>query len=289
MSSSPIPQTSRSSVSTKIFLIVAIFSLPIGVLAYLLAANYTPQIEVAQLELSGNALQKPLMKALSGLLRSKNVLQGCDAANCASDLAAQANLINASLAAADSINTQYAADLKTSLDDLAKKDQKQAALSSLEAEWKVTAAAAAKITTPSERAELAANYDQLAGHIKQLVNYFGNTSNLILDPDLDSYYLVDVTLLAMLDAATQIDTVAATANKIASGAGSAVEQAALANESALLQQTLDRVGASNRTTFDSDAANHGVSPTLLPNLRPALQQYQTAITAYLGTLKTAWR
>ncbi len=278
--------TSRSSVSTKIFLIVAIFSLPIGVLAYLLAANYTPQIASAQLELSGNSLQKPLMKVLYGLTSSKNIVQGCASGICGVDLTKQTSLVASSLDAASGVNAQLAGDLNTTLDGLAKKDHKDLALENLQAEWKTLAAASANISTPAQRAELTVGYDQMAGRVKQLISYVGDSSSLILDPDLDSYYLVDVTLLAMPEAITNIANTAAIGSKIVSGSSTAVDQAALANESVLLQGSLDRVAASNRTTFDADAANHGVSPTLQPKLTGALQEYRNAVTSYLATLKT---
>jgi hypothetical protein len=108
---------------------------------------------------------------------------------------------------------------------------------------------------------------------------------LILDPDLDSYYLVDVTLLAMPEAVSHIANTASIGQKIASGAGSAVDQAVLANESSLLEESLNRIAASNATTFDADAANHGVSPTLQPNLGAALQTYKSVVTSYLALLK----
>jgi aerobic-type carbon monoxide dehydrogenase small subunit (CoxS/CutS family) len=267
-------------------LIVAIFSLPIGVLAYLLAANYTPQIASAQLELSGNSLQKPLMKVLYGLTSSKNIVQGCASGSCGVDLTKQTSLVASSLDAASGVNAQLAGDLNTTLDGLAKKDHKDLALENLQAEWKTLAAASANISTPTQRAELTVGYDQMAGRVKQLISYVGDSSSLILDPDLDSYYLVDVTLLAMPEAITNIANTAAIGSKIVSGSSTAVDQAALANESVLLQGSLDRVAASNRTTFDADAANHGVSPTLQPKLTGALQEYRNAVTSYLATLKT---
>ena len=278
--------TNRSSVSTKIFLIVAIFSLPIGVLAYLLAANYTPQIATAQLELSGNSLQKPLMRALYGFASSKNILEGCNAGSCATDLANQGSVISASLDAAAAVNTEVADDLNTSPDGLAKKNHQDLAIAHLQSEWKALTANASKLSTPGDREELANGYDHMAGQVKQLVSYFGDTSNLILDPDLDSYYLVDVTLLAMPEAVTHIANTAAIAHKLVSGAGSAVEQAALANESALLQESLNRIAASNATSFDADEANHGISPTLRWKLTAGLKTYNASIQSYLTTLKT---
>jgi hypothetical protein len=280
-------ESSRSSVSTKIFLIVAIFSLPIGVLAYLLAANYTPQIASAQLELTGNTLQKPLMKALYGLASSKNALQGCEAATCIANLSTQTAVVSSSLDAASAVNNQVAADLNTSTDALAKKNHKDLAFDNLQSEWKVLAAASAKVATPADREELANGYDHLSAQIKQLVSYAGDTSGLILDPDLDSYYLVDVTLLAMPETVAQISNTAAIGNRLIAGSpNAAVDQAALTNESALLEGSINRMAASNSTTFDADAANHGVSPTLQPKLTPALQSYKAAAASYVNTLRS---
>ncbi len=283
---SPAPSTGRSSVSTKIFLIVAIFSLPIGVLAYLLAANYTPQIASAQLELTGNSLQKPLMRVLYGLAASKNVLQGCETGNCATELRTLGDLVNSNLETASALNVQVAADLNTSVDSLAKRNHKDLAFENLDVEWRTLTASAPKLSTPAERAELTAGYDRLFNQVKQLVSYTGDSSSLILDPDLDSYYLVDVTLLAMPEAISQIANSAVIGNKVVTGTGSAVDQAMLSNESALLEESLNRIAASNSTTFDADAANHGVSPTLQPKLGAALQTYRSALTNYLSTLKS---
>jgi len=281
-----VDTTNRSSVSTKIFLIVAIFSLPIGVLAYLLAANYTPQIAVAQSEISGNSLQKPLMKVLYGLASSKNILQGCGNGNCATELRTQATLVSTGLDAASAANVQVATDLNTTNDGLAKKNHKDLAFDNLLAEWKPLSDASTKVSTPEDRAELANGYDRLSSQVKQLVSYVGDSSTLILDPDLDSYYLVDVTLLAMPETVTQIANTASIGNRLVTGTGNAaVDQAALANESTLLEGSLNRMAASNSTTFDADAANHGVSPTLQPKLNGALQTYKSAVTSYLAVLK----
>jgi len=283
---SPSVDTNRSSVSTKIFLIVAIFSLPIGVLAYLLAANYTPQIASAQLELAGNSLQKPLMRMLYGLSSSKNILEGCDSGNCATELSTPATVVSSNLETASALNVQVGSDLNTSNEGLAKKNRKDLSFDSLQSDWKALQANSSKVSTPAERAELIAGYDRLATKVKQLVSYTGDSSSLILDPDLDSYYLVDVTLLAMPETVSHVANTAAIGNRIVTGAGSAVDQAMLSNESGLLEASINRIAASNGTTFDADAANHGLSPTLQPKLSAALQTYRAAVTNYLSTLKS---
>lgn len=275
----------RSSVSTKIFLIVAIFSLPIGVLAYLLAANYTPQIAAAQSEMNGDALQRPLMKALYGLTSAQNILQACDGGTCGAELTRQATLIRSGFEAAAGANTQVSEDLKTTPDELAKKNHKDLALDSLQSQWKGLASQSGNVSTAADRQELALGYERMANLVKQLISYAGDTSNLILDPDLDSYYMVDVTLLAMPQMINHISNTASSGHKLASGIGSAADQATLTYESALLAASLKRMAASNTMTFDADAASHGVSPTLQPKISAALGSYGTAIASYLSALK----
>jgi hypothetical protein len=288
MTESPNPgSSSRSSVSTKIFLIVAIFSLPIGVLAYLLAANYTPQIDTARLELAGNATQKPLMKALWGLNSAVNALRSCEGSACGGQMASHLASVNASFAEAQSQIDLHSADLKVSSEDLTKKSHSELAFNSLRASWSALASASTETSAPEQRAQLVSRYEKLSGEINQLVGYIGDTSNLILDPDLDSYYLVDVTLLTIPETVSHLANAASLGQKIVSGAGTPVEQAQLATESSVIQKSLERIRASNNTSFDSDAANHGVSASLQPKLTAAFQQYQSALVSYLASLRLA--
>src|SRR5205823_13685976 len=47
----------------------------------------------------------------------------------------------------------------------------------------------------------------LVSDIRTLITHAGDNSNLILDPDLDSYYLMDVTLLALPQTQDRLATV----------------------------------------------------------------------------------
>ena len=48
-----------------------------------------------------------------------------------------------------------------------------------------------------DRAELAEKHLVLVNDVRTMITHAGDMSNLILDPDLDSYYLMDATLLAL--------------------------------------------------------------------------------------------
>jgi methyl-accepting chemotaxis protein len=274
----------RASVSTKILLVIAMFSLPIGVLAYLLAANYTPQIETARLEIGGNAFQKLLMAALQELIETKSLVEGC-AAGCSSGLAAATDSLNGTFDTISREGGLRAGGLKTTDSDLATKALGHLSPDNLRAEWKSLAADSKLAAGAEQRVAIAGRYNELMGEIKGLVRYVGDTSTLILDPELDSHYLVDVTLLAMPETMIRIADTFGVANRLPAGGQADVDRAALANESNLLTQNITRIAASNQTTFDADAASHGVSPTLQSKLRPALQKYQRAMAVYLGTLR----
>lgn len=43
------------------------------------------------------------------------------------------------------------------------------------------------------------SYDNIIIHIRTMITHIGDMSNLILDPDLNTYYLMDVSLLAIPD------------------------------------------------------------------------------------------
>ena len=274
----------RASVSSKIFLLVATFSLPIGVLAYLLAANYTPQINTAKLEIRGNRLQRPLMQALRGVLRSQNIIGSCLPADCAAGLKPHRAPVDASLADAVGAAQDSLSELSLDNSSLAKAGRQNLNPVAIQEDWRSVSAAAEGNLTADDQIKLAARYGKVAGQIAQLIGYVGNSSNLILDPDLDSYYLVDVTLLTMPDTLNRIATATSLGNRVLGGA-SAVERAALANEVSLLRKAMERMAASNRVTLDSDAANHGVSPSLEPALQPALQRYSAAMESALATLQ----
>jgi hypothetical protein len=51
--------------------------------------------------------------------------------------------------------------------------------------------------TQKINATLDGKFNHLVADVRTMVTHMGDTSNLILDPDLDSYYLMDVTLLAL--------------------------------------------------------------------------------------------
>ena len=101
-----------------------------------------------------------------------------------------------------------------------------------------------------------------------MITHMGDTSNLILDHDLDSYYLMDVTLLALpqtqdrLAQATQYGY-----EVLRRGGPTEAEKVRLAVYAAMLQEAdVDRVAGSSRTSMNEDAGFNATSPSLQSRL-----------------------
>lgn len=132
-------------------------------------------------------------------------------------------------------------------------------------------------------------YDHLASDLRMMITHAGDTSNLILDPDLDSYYLMDVTLLALPQTQDRLARVAKYGYDIlVRGNPTDEERVQLAVHAALLQEAdLDRIIASTETSLNEDANFYDVSPTLGRNLKPALTKYQDATKKFIELTRHA--
>jgi methyl-accepting chemotaxis protein len=119
----------------------------------------------------------------------------------------------------------------------------------------------------------------------------GDTSNLILDPDLDSYYVMDVTLLALPQTHERTASLLVWLQQAGTrGHLNAEERRHLAVTAAFLREAdRDRIVADAETAINEDANFYGESPSLKRQLRPAVARYATATTAFADALDAAAR
>jgi hypothetical protein len=111
--------------------------------------------------------------------------------------------------------------------------------------------------------------DTLAADLRELIVHVGDLSNLILDSDLDSYYLMDVSLLATPDVLVRINAERA---RILRTEDSQDEDAG-ASLFAALYGDIDsaRIETSSRNALTEDPNFYGVSETLAHDLDRALE------------------
>jgi methyl-accepting chemotaxis protein len=108
-----------------------------------------------------------------------------------------------------------------------------------------------------------------------LNNYVGDISNLILDPDLDSYYLMDVALLAMPQLTKRVNdfrnyikfTIADSTLTFEGRIYLSVFQ------SGFRDGDIARVNGSIQTALEQDASFYGVCPNLAKNINSILPEF----------------
>lgn len=274
------------SISRKILLIALSFALPIAVLVYLTVININANITFAQWELKGDEYERPLIDLLYWLQNSQIALHAAGVKPAAQN-SRQIDAIFARLRATD---LRLGADLQFTPEGLAKRHRQHENVAAVRREWSDLAGELAKGSElPSELQSnpnfdpqpdpaLDTRFDHLVSDVRTMITHMGDTSNLILDPDLDSYYLMDVTLLALPQ--TQDRLARATLygyDLLRRGGPTAQEKIQLAVYAAMLREAdVDRVAGSSRTSVNEDSGFYGTSPTLQDRLPPALLKYEQA-------------
>ncbi|MCI4625157.1 MAG: methyl-accepting chemotaxis protein [Candidatus Magnetoovum sp. WYHC-5] len=150
----------------KLSAICLLFVVPILILLYLLVSEKNIAIKFTQKELIGTNYLRPLNELIGGLSTLRLSLADKGNAGKTTAMVAQIDLILGEL---EQIERKYGKELKTSVQFQEFNGKWQ--------EWK------------SQKVQ--ENIVGLIANIMELIGIVGDNSNLILDPDLDTYYLMD--------------------------------------------------------------------------------------------------
>ena len=171
----------------KFSLISCFFILPISLLMYLLLSEIQSRSDFAEKEISGNTYLRPLRELREDILQIRILANDCS------------NSYNNS-----KIINRLASKIDNKFNDVEKLDKELAAILYTANQFQLTKESWQDL----QKTHLPENcnsilqykkYDSLLKNIYDLKSHIGDTSNLILDPDLDSYYLMDATLLKLPD------------------------------------------------------------------------------------------
>ncbi|MGE4298691.1 MAG: methyl-accepting chemotaxis protein [Desulfovibrionaceae bacterium] len=262
---------SQLRISTKLVISSLTFALPIAVLLFFVIQGISYDIRFSTLEAYGNEYQRPLERLLEYLPQYlQHTLAGQD-----SEAAAKAAKIDEAFTALAQVNDRIGIDLQFTDDGLGKRNRGQLKPSLVKDRWQN----ARRAPTPEKIGALIAD-------VREMIAHCGDTSNLILDPDLDSYYMMDITLLALPQ------TQARLADIMVFGA-QALAKPALGNDdrlqfyvyASLVQESdMSRIEASTKTSLNEDDNFYGHSPSLQTKVPPALQAYLDTNKAFIAML-----
>src|SRR5688572_314302 len=178
-------------ISQKFMLVAVAVSIPIAVLSYFFVADKNTDIEITRAELDGTAYLRPLREL-------------------AVDLAAHRDLRNAIIAGDASFKPELekrAAEIEEDFKAIAAQQAKSdlAApedLASVRKDWEAIKSAPADITLEASFVQ----HSRFISKVLQFMALIGNESNLILDAQIDSHYLIDSIIFRIPKLSTEIST-----------------------------------------------------------------------------------
>ena len=242
----------KISISKRLVLSSAAFIALILAIAFFFVKSVQSNIIFAQQELRGDAYQRPLTNILSYLSQLEH-----DQSSSAKVIASVDTLFKG-LAAVDA---EHGEALQFTLEGLASRGRDKWNVRDVTAKWKKVRDDVAAGAVSLERLR------DLKADIRGMIVHMGDTSNLILDPDLDSYYLMDVTLLALPQAIDRLGVIGADLARLAS-AGALNEDGRVEVrrlQSMMNEADVARIVADFDTVYKEDANFYGFSPTLKSN------------------------
>jgi len=266
----------------RILLVGMIGALPLFVVSLLLIdVAYDGAIDFGIQERRGNAFQRPLEELVELVLRYEMAAGQAQVADTENrELAEVQRQIDETLR---TVQMEYEGDLGRALQfsdaALHATNRDNARLSVLKRCWSelkrapLEAAASGEIAKP------------LLDSVRAMINNAGDRSNLILDDDLDSFYVMDITLGALPQMQQRLGEIGVwVGNWLRRGqvSGNATRIAVMA---ALLRGDLERITRDAHTALGEDARFNGTSLSLQHNLPPAVARDQAAEQKLLALLE----
>lgn len=217
-------------------------------------------------ELEGTLYLRPLQALLADLNKHHILaLRVVDDPGAAEELAAQQTIINDKLAELAELDEKYGESLQLDIE-----------LVTIQDAWQTVLRAAEK----QQPFEINAKHYQINKDIRRAITRVGNTSFLILDPDLDTYYMMDIALLRMpdfQDLLNQITLTVATADM--QGEISEGKRLELITLSSKISTYLVQLRSSNKVSWDNDETGQMRQLTALP-----LNDLEAKLSAFINTV-----
>ncbi len=258
----------------KLLWISLSFSLPIAVLLYFMIAGINDDIRFAEQELAGNGYQQPLHELLRHVSRHQWLACG-DAASETELLVEQAK-IDQAFQRLGTVQRLSGDLLQVGDAGAPGSDQSSSPARDLVSAWQKL-----KTDLPSlNQAARDGRHRQLRNSLRQLVSHVGDTSKLILDPELDSYYLVDATLLGLPRLQNRLTDLRMSARAaFAKPELTAAETSNFATTARFLREVdLDAIVASIQQALSQDENFRGASSSIR-QIEPALDNLVSSMEA----------
>jgi methyl-accepting chemotaxis protein len=271
----------------KIYLVIAICTIPlIGLAIYFSVRGFNKDITFAQMELYGNEYMRPLSTVMEHVSQhyvlTHRTLIG-DKSVSTQQIAEVRNQVGKDIDRLFEVDRKIGQTLQFTEQALKERKRPDANVENLKKEWSGLVAQADTLTIPTSRAK----HEGLIKIVRDMISHAGDKSFLILDPDLDSYYMMDITLVRMPVAQERL------VNSLTFGIDAAIKEGLATKEtrtldtyaSVLRETDRDNVTGDMQTALDEDKNFYGSSPTLA-NARQKVEAFATSVENYAKLLET---
>lgn len=270
------------SIRIRMLLVLVILGLPILIIGAELGYALYKDYRFLKNEQAGVEYTKPLMTLLNEVADYEITVM--KARNGNNEAASELKVVEATIATAFAelakVDQEYGEDLHTSTEAIARKNATAPSAAELQKQWESVKA------SPSPE-----KFKSTLSGITALIGHVSNTSNLILDPVLDSYYLVDVSIAAMPSILQMLANVKSDTYIALQNNGHMLPQNDNAKAAVLFKaydienNQIPRIKNSVNTSFASDAEFNGSSPSLKPALEPKLIEFEKQAQNLLTPLR----
>ena len=267
----------------RMFIILIAFLIPLVVIGYQFLQKTNESIDFSEQQIKGVLYEKPLLKLLNGIAdyQVAELRKQSGDSEAAKDAIEGAKAIDVIFAELSETDKQLGADLDFTDDGMKKHGNAGIKLSDHLEKWQ----AIRNSSTYSE--EL---YKSLITSIMLSIKQLGDSSGMILDPDLDSYYLVDASLSAFPQTLEIVSNIKTNTYQTLRNNQNVIPVAERTNFSKNLQMIKDVLFAHANddltTTLREDANFNGVSPSLKPALEPIMVQYEAQTKTLVNMMES---
>ncbi len=252
---------------------------------YLLVIARNEPINFGRAELSGNVYQRALEKAMGGMMRHRIIAQRALYGEKASvdQLVELQKFVDEAFSDLYRVDSKWGESLQFTDAGLKSRKREHYKVETVNQEWNDLKGKVNSLK-PAESNDLHAH---LIGDLRTMVVHAGDTSNLILDPDLDSYYLMDITLLALPQIQDRIQNIIVEIEPWIRRQNVSVEDRVKASVfvAMMTEADLGRVQGDFQTVLNEDPNFYGTVETLQTKLSPVHQKFATSYTEMIDLVK----
>lgn len=259
----------RLSIRARLFSIVLAFAIPMLVLIYFTIDNISRNIKLTVMEREGLQYEIPLIKLLSEVANHRLTrMQMATGEEKSAEYAIHEKNIDGLLEEIAEIDKKLGADLKFTNEGLNGNSNNKITVDDLKKDW---------MTIKTHNSDNREVYSGMFQAISNMITNVGGASGLILDPDLDSYYMMDISVNHLPRSIRRISDVTFILYPKMVFGGEILEETrgeARVAERFLREAEFESVLFAMESALNEDKNFYGISTSLRPNMEPIIASYK---------------